>query len=99
MYSYLQQCQRTPCVSSRKNRANVEADSPVVEKKFALWRLLAADFHFVDSAKQTASNFARDVRHLDQTCARELHKIAVIYVAKGQEVSSCVSNCLLDFKK
>jgi hypothetical protein len=43
---------------------------------------------FSSKARQapSAESFARDLRHLDGTCSREVHKVAVIYVAKGQEV-------------
>ncbi|KAI6182707.1 hypothetical protein M3Y97_00409700 [Aphelenchoides bicaudatus] len=51
------------------------------------WRQFAADLHLFSKTRQavSADSFARDLRHLDGTCSRELHKVAVIYVAKGQE--------------
>uniref|UniRef100_A0A0N5AMM5 Rap-GAP domain-containing protein n=1 Tax=Syphacia muris TaxID=451379 RepID=A0A0N5AMM5_9BILA len=85
MYAYLQQCNRLPCDSSKRKYVKDNGESSKIDEKFALWRLLAADLHFIDSTKRIPANFARDLKHLDQTSTRELHKIAVIYVAKGQE--------------
>ncbi|CAI4222514.1 unnamed protein product [Auanema sp. JU1783] len=49
------------------------------------WRSLAASFGFVPSVAEVPQNFNRDLKHLDSTSAREVHKVAVIYVAEDQE--------------
>ncbi|KJH53248.1 Rap/ran-GAP [Dictyocaulus viviparus] len=49
------------------------------------WRSFSASLGFVPGVSNVPSNFSRDLKHLDQTGARELHKVAVIYVADGQE--------------
>uniref|UniRef100_A0A7I4XYD0 Rap-GAP domain-containing protein n=1 Tax=Haemonchus contortus TaxID=6289 RepID=A0A7I4XYD0_HAECO len=49
------------------------------------WRSFSASLGFVPSVSEVPLNFSRDLKHLDQTCAREVHKVAVIYVADGQE--------------
>ncbi|KAK6054004.1 Rap/ran-GAP [Cooperia oncophora] len=49
------------------------------------WRSVAASLGFVPNVSEVPLNFSRDLKHLDQTCAREVHKVAVIYVADGQE--------------
>ncbi|KAK6727420.1 hypothetical protein RB195_005237 [Necator americanus] len=49
------------------------------------WRSFSASLGFVPNVAEVPSNFSRDLKHLDQTCAREVHKVAVIYVADGQE--------------
>ncbi|CAJ0942562.1 unnamed protein product, partial [Mesorhabditis belari] len=47
------------------------------------WRSFAATMGFVSAASEVPVNFARDLRHLDSTGAREVHKFAVIYVPPG----------------
>ncbi|KIH53919.1 Rap/ran-GAP, partial [Ancylostoma duodenale] len=49
------------------------------------WRSFSASLGFVPNVADVPTNFSRDLKHLDQTCAREVHKVAVIYVADGQE--------------
>ncbi|PIO73574.1 hypothetical protein TELCIR_04446 [Teladorsagia circumcincta] len=49
------------------------------------WRSFSASLGFVPNVSEVPLNFSRDLKHLDQTCAREVHKVAVIYVADGQE--------------
>uniref|UniRef100_A0A1I7WFX7 Rap-GAP domain-containing protein n=1 Tax=Heterorhabditis bacteriophora TaxID=37862 RepID=A0A1I7WFX7_HETBA len=49
------------------------------------WRSFSASMGFVPSVSDVPANFHRDLKHLDQTCAREVHKVAVIYVGDGQE--------------
>uniref|UniRef100_A0A158P5X4 Rap-GAP domain-containing protein n=1 Tax=Angiostrongylus cantonensis TaxID=6313 RepID=A0A158P5X4_ANGCA len=65
------------------------------------WRSFSASLGFVANVSNVPSNFSRDLKHLDQTGAREVHKVgriisfpfpqfcssqvAVIYVADGQE--------------
>ncbi|RCN29595.1 Rap/ran-GAP [Ancylostoma caninum] len=59
------------------------------------WRSFSASLGFVPNVADVPSNFSRDLKHLDQTCAREVHKVAVIYVADGQEdKQSILSNTL-----
>ncbi|CAJ0578761.1 unnamed protein product, partial [Mesorhabditis spiculigera] len=47
------------------------------------WRAFAASMGFVPAASEVPSNFARDLKHLDNTSAREVHKFALIYVPPG----------------
>ncbi|WKX92732.1 hypothetical protein Q1695_010622 [Nippostrongylus brasiliensis] len=49
------------------------------------WRSFSASLGFVPNVSEVPCNFSRDLKHLDQTNAREVHKVAVIYVADGQE--------------
>ncbi|KAJ1372174.1 hypothetical protein KIN20_034259 [Parelaphostrongylus tenuis] len=49
------------------------------------WRSFSASLGFIPNVSNVPSNFSRDLKHLDQTGAREVHKVAVIYVADGQE--------------
>lgn len=49
------------------------------------WRSFSASLGFVSNVANVPCNFSRDLKHLDQTGAREVHKVAVIYVADGQE--------------
>jgi len=51
----------------------------------AAWRQFTADFRLFDKAKEAPTNFQRDLRHLDTTLSREVHKVAVIYVGREQE--------------
>lgn len=52
------------------------------------WRLLASDLRLFAKTRCSTTDvtsFARDLRHLDNTSSRELHKVAVVYVARGQD--------------
>lgn len=53
--------------------------------KLLEWRSLSASLGFVPLVSQVHQNFLRDLKHLDQTSSREVHKIAVIYVGDTQE--------------
>ncbi|VDN50120.1 unnamed protein product [Dracunculus medinensis] len=92
MYSFIQQNQRIPSKKSiihpplHMNDNQIES----VPQKFLLWRSLVSNFYMIGDARQVPSNFARDLRHLDQTSSREFHKVAVIYVAKGQEEKNAI---------
>uniref|UniRef100_A0A1I7Y6R0 Rap-GAP domain-containing protein n=1 Tax=Steinernema glaseri TaxID=37863 RepID=A0A1I7Y6R0_9BILA len=55
------------------------------EDRSLAWRQFASNFQLIQSASNVPSNYIRDLRHLDGTLAREAHKVAVIYVAPGQE--------------
>ncbi|CAD6196284.1 unnamed protein product [Caenorhabditis auriculariae] len=57
------------------------------------WRSCSASLGLVPSVCEVPPNFSRDLKHLDQTCSREVHKVAVIYVGEGQdEKTSILSN-------
>lgn len=57
------------------------------------WRSLACSLGFINSVAEVPPNFNRDLKHLDQTCSREVHKVAVIYVGEDQEdKNSILSN-------
>uniref|UniRef100_A0A914L5I3 Rap-GAP domain-containing protein n=1 Tax=Meloidogyne incognita TaxID=6306 RepID=A0A914L5I3_MELIC len=63
--------------------------------KYNCWRKFNATFGFFDSAKDSPSNFYREIRHLDSTVCREVHKVAVIFVGGGndlQDKQSILSN-------
>uniref|UniRef100_A0AC35TQP1 Rap-GAP domain-containing protein n=1 Tax=Rhabditophanes sp. KR3021 TaxID=114890 RepID=A0AC35TQP1_9BILA len=76
----------TPCDDCALVGENVE--------ELGTWRRLAADLHLIDRVCEVKSNFGRDLRHLDGTLSREVHKMAVIYVCKGQEdKNSILNNC------
>ncbi|CCD73405.2 Rap-GAP domain-containing protein [Caenorhabditis elegans] len=53
--------------------------------KLLEWRSLSASLGFVPLVSQVHANFPRDLKHLDQTSSREVHKVAVIYVGESQE--------------
>ncbi len=69
--------------------------------ELAEWRCLIGDLSFVtwnrNAALSTlggdAERLQRELRHIDKIFARETHKLAVIYVAEGQEVN-CKITCL-----
>ncbi|CAI2309070.1 unnamed protein product [Caenorhabditis sp. 36 PRJEB53466] len=61
--------------------------------KLLEWRSLSASLGFVPAVSSVHTNFQRDLKHLDQTSSREVHKVAIIYVSEGQEDrSSILSN-------
>uniref|UniRef100_A0A915CVG1 Rap-GAP domain-containing protein n=1 Tax=Ditylenchus dipsaci TaxID=166011 RepID=A0A915CVG1_9BILA len=49
------------------------------------WRQFATDFRLLEKTSKVPTSFHRDLKHLDSTLCREVHKVAVIYVAKDQE--------------
>lgn len=89
MYFFIQQNKRlTRCVPTLHHSKTIECSShPVTNEKRVLWHTLAVDLRLFASARQIPPSFNRDIRHLDHIYSREVHKVAVIYVAKGQEVS------------
>ncbi|VDN07034.1 unnamed protein product [Thelazia callipaeda] len=105
MYFFIQQNRRlTSDVSSKRYPEIIEcSEEKKIDKSRMLWRSLAADLRLFPGTRLTPPSFNRDIRHLDQTCSREVHKVAVIYVAKGQEdkvsvlSNSCGSAAFNDF--
>ncbi|TKR93306.1 hypothetical protein L596_007789 [Steinernema carpocapsae] len=63
---------------------DVDSESYTDSRSLA-WRQFASNFQLIQSASNVPSNFIRELRHLDTTLTREPHKVAVIYVAPGQE--------------
>uniref|UniRef100_A0A1I7UD55 Rap-GAP domain-containing protein n=1 Tax=Caenorhabditis tropicalis TaxID=1561998 RepID=A0A1I7UD55_9PELO len=53
--------------------------------KLLEWRSLSASLGFVPLVSQVHTNFLRDLKHLDQTSSREVHKVAVIYATDTQQ--------------
>ncbi|EFP01014.1 hypothetical protein CRE_20789 [Caenorhabditis remanei] len=53
--------------------------------KLLEWRSLSASLGFVPLVSQVHTNFLRDLKHLDQTSSREVHKVAVIFVGDTQD--------------
>lgn len=49
------------------------------------WRRFLTSTGLLGSAKEGPANFQRDIRHLDSTICREVHKVAVIFVGKDQQ--------------
>ncbi|ULU09399.1 hypothetical protein L3Y34_014066 [Caenorhabditis briggsae] len=68
---------------NNNNDSNPPAFQP--NSKLLEWRSLSASLGFVPLVSQVHTNFLRDLKHLDQTSSREVHKIAVIYVGDTQE--------------
>lgn len=56
------------------------------------WRQFLSDFNLLEKSKEVPANFYRDIRHLDSSMSREVHKVAVIFVGKDQEVSLIKKN-------
>lgn len=52
------------------------------------WHKFIASFGLLSLTRGQSDNFQRELRHLDSAHAREVHKVAVIYVAKDQQVKS-----------
>ncbi|PIC54588.1 hypothetical protein B9Z55_000378 [Caenorhabditis nigoni] len=75
--------QPQPLGSPNNNDSNPPAFQP--NSKLLEWRSLSASLGFVPLVSQVHTNFPRDLKHLDQTSSREVHKIAVIYVGDTQE--------------
>lgn len=89
MYFFIQQNRRltTRLPASHHSKTAECSSLTLTEEKYILWRTLAADLRLFPGTRQIPPSFNRDIRHLDHTYSREVHKVAVIYVAKGQEVS------------
>lgn len=49
------------------------------------WLQFIASFGMLDMTRNAPNNFQREIRHLDTTTCREVHKVAVIYVGKDQQ--------------
>ncbi|CAD5206927.1 unnamed protein product [Bursaphelenchus okinawaensis] len=75
----------------RKSRSNMveidQRESKALESHAREWRGFMSDMHFIEDVRVPVSeqNFTRELRHLDQTLSREVHKVALIYVGMGQE--------------
>uniref|UniRef100_A0AAF5Q077 Rap-GAP domain-containing protein n=4 Tax=Wuchereria bancrofti TaxID=6293 RepID=A0AAF5Q077_WUCBA len=96
MYFFIQQNRRlTTSISASRHSKTQCLPRTLTEEKFVLWRTLAADLRLFSGTRQISPSFNRDIRHLDHTYSREVHKVAVIYVAKGQEdkVSVLSNSC------
>lgn len=89
--SIIETSRRQPQPIGSYSQHSVPAFTP--NSKLLEWRSLSASLGFVPAVSSVHSNFQRDLKHLDQTSSREVHKVAVIYVAEGQEDrSSILSN-------
>lgn len=71
---------------SKENDEYEQKIFPPADKSAISWRQFASDFRLLDRIRAAPANYQRDVRHLDGTLSREVHKVAVIYVGPGQEV-------------
>ncbi|CAB3407059.1 unnamed protein product [Caenorhabditis bovis] len=88
----IETCRRQPQPLG-KNSSGIETPAFRPSSKLLEWRSLAASLGFVPSVSSVHQNFLRDLKHLDSTSSREVHKIAVIYVGEGQDDrSSILSN-------
>uniref|UniRef100_A0A914PTF8 Rap-GAP domain-containing protein n=1 Tax=Panagrolaimus davidi TaxID=227884 RepID=A0A914PTF8_9BILA len=83
MLAFIRRSNRRPI----KNFSTKNNNKENIPKSSALqaWRKFAADFSFIKSTQSATTNFPRELKHLDNTSSREVHKIAVIYVAEGQD--------------
>uniref|UniRef100_A0A183CRF1 Rap-GAP domain-containing protein n=1 Tax=Globodera pallida TaxID=36090 RepID=A0A183CRF1_GLOPA len=67
------------------------------------WCRFVSSFGLLAKVRHAPSNFHREIRHLDLAQCREVHKVAVIYVAKDQQdklsilSNSCGSNAFNNF--
>uniref|UniRef100_A0A183BHY0 Rap-GAP domain-containing protein n=1 Tax=Globodera pallida TaxID=36090 RepID=A0A183BHY0_GLOPA len=67
------------------------------------WCRFVSSFGLLAKVRHAPSNFHREIRHLDLAQCREVHKVAVIYVAKDQQdklsilSNSCGSNAFNSF--
>ena len=88
MLAFIRRAHRRPVkIAPSKKENKAETNS------MQAWRKFAADFSLIKSTQSAAANFPRELRHLDSTLSREVHKIAVIYVGEGQdEKISILSN-------
>ncbi|KAL3997954.1 Rap/ran-GAP family protein [Acanthocheilonema viteae] len=96
MYFFIQQNRRLTSVPALRHSETVKcAPQALTEEKYVSWHTLAADLRLFPGARQIPPSFNRDIRHLDHIYSREVHKVAVIYVAKGQEdkISVLSNNC------
>ncbi|MCP9260057.1 Ral GTPase-activating protein subunit alpha-1 [Dirofilaria immitis] len=96
MYFFIQQNRRlTTNMATLPHPKLVECSQALTKERYVLWRTFAADLRLFSGMRQIPPSFNRDIRHLDHTYSREMHKVAVIYVAKGQEdkVSVLSNSC------
>ena len=89
MLAFIRRSNRKPMkIAEDKNKNIITEINPMRS-----WRKFAADFQLLKSVHSAPSQFPRELRHLDSTLSREVHKVAVIYVGEGQEdKSSILSN-------
>lgn len=83
--SMIETSRRQPQPLSQAMQSNYSTPSFAPNSKLLEWRSLSASLGFVPLVSQVHTNFLRDLKHLDQTSSREVHKVAVIYVGEGQE--------------
>uniref|UniRef100_A0A0K0G3E3 Probable Rho GTPase-activating protein CG5521 (inferred by orthology to a D. melanogaster protein) n=1 Tax=Strongyloides venezuelensis TaxID=75913 RepID=A0A0K0G3E3_STRVS len=103
MLDFIKKSKRHPL--SRPSTSDINKTTPsddcclVADNKEELgtWRQFVNDIQLIHHTCEIKSNFPRELRHLDTTLSREVHKIAVIYVGKGQEDKSTIlSNTISD---
>lgn len=86
MIDFIKQSKRTP--EKLKNFTEEKRISSMdsQQKRIVAWRQFVADLQFIEKVRNVSANFYREIRHLDSTFSREVHKVAIIYVGKDQEV-------------
>lgn len=86
MIDFIKQSKRTP--EKLKNFIEEKQISLMdsQQKRIVAWRQFVADLQFIEKVGNVSANFYREIRHLDSTFSREVHKVAIIYVGKDQEV-------------
>uniref|UniRef100_A0A914BZM8 Rap-GAP domain-containing protein n=1 Tax=Acrobeloides nanus TaxID=290746 RepID=A0A914BZM8_9BILA len=69
----------------RKSNVSTSDLGPCLDQNLHIWRHFAADLQLLKTTQCAPAHFLREVRHLDNTLCREVHKVAVIFVGQGQE--------------
>ncbi|CAD5210290.1 unnamed protein product [Bursaphelenchus xylophilus] len=84
---HLKTSSRTPKGLDQSNSEFDSSQTKSLQSHAQEWRVFMSDMQFTEDVRVPASeqNFPRDLRHLDQTLSREVHKVALIYVGMGQE--------------
>uniref|UniRef100_A0A914YG23 Rap-GAP domain-containing protein n=1 Tax=Panagrolaimus superbus TaxID=310955 RepID=A0A914YG23_9BILA len=86
MLAFIRRSNRRPLKNISMKNSNKENNFSTNDgSTMQAWRKFAADFSFIKTTQTATTNFPRELRHLDNTSSREVHKVAVIYVAEGQD--------------
>lgn len=83
MLQFIQNSSRSPQENDQIENTTYQED--VDNDKYS-WLQFIASFGMLDMTRNAPNNFQREIRHLDTTTCREVHKVAVIYVGKDQQV-------------
>lgn len=88
MMNFIRNSKRSPEKFSIKNFPETELSflTDFSQKRNVAWRQFVTDLQLIEKVRNVPTNFNREIRHLDTTLSREVHKVAIIYVGKDQEV-------------